>query len=246
MSRIRLHRLALVFLLLGGGTILGGLRQGPGPLAVILYSAGAAFLGLALAYTMSWAGLLGKSRRGKMLFTSYLLFWPYHLFSYISLWFYRLFVRERPFDEIVPGLYLGGRLLPWEAAELCRANVCSVLDLTAEFSETGVLRAMPVYFCIPMLDRTAPAMPELLLGVEFIEKRLRAGPVYVHCALGHGRSATIVAAWLLQSGKARTAAEAEKFLQKIRGNVRLSSGQQRILEELEQTLRARGDSLPIT
>lgn len=240
MSRFRLNRLALGFLLLGAGSILGGLLQGPGPLAVILYSAAAAFLGLSLAYTMSWTGFLGKSRRGKMLFTSYLLFWPYHAFSYISLWFYRLWVRERAFDEIVPQLYLGGRLLPWEAAELCRLNVMSVLDLTAEFSETGILRAVPVYFCIPLLDRTAPSMPELSLGVEFIGKRLRAGPVYVHCALGHGRSATFVAAWLLQSGKVRTAAEAEKFLQGCRGSVSLSSGQRRVLEELEEALRSRG------
>lgn len=236
---MRLHKLGVIFLLLGATLVVGGLRQGSNPTGVILGSAGVAFLGLALAYTMSWPGVLGKSRRGKMLLTSYLLFWPYHTFSYLSLWFYRVCVRERPFHEAAPGLYLGGRLLPWEASELCKLNVRSVLDLTAEFSETKLLQAVPVYFCIPLLDRTAPTMPELLLGVEFIEKRLRAGPVYVHCALGHGRSATVVAAWLMQSGKVGSAVEAEESLRRVRASVRLSSGQRKVLKALEQTVGVR-------
>ncbi|HWI55593.1 MAG TPA: hypothetical protein VNZ22_00100, partial [Bacillota bacterium] len=104
----------MVFLLLGGLLLGLGLRRGDSLPGFLLLSAGVAYLGLGAGYAGCWPGLLGKTRRGRLLLSSYAFFWPYHLCNYGSLAFFRLLMREAPFDEIVPGLYLGGRLLPWD------------------------------------------------------------------------------------------------------------------------------------
>ena len=136
--------------------------------------------------------------------------------------FHRVVTREAPFDEILPGLYLGGRLLAWELSKIKPLGIGSVLDLTAEFSETRELRDLPGYFCIPMLDNTAPSQSEMQRGIAFIRERLSQGPEFVHCALGHGRSAAMVIGYLLASGKMKTAREALEFVQQRRRGVRLN------------------------
>jgi hypothetical protein len=224
-------KFTLVFPLLGVLLLGYAVRQQsfwPGFLSA---SAGVAFAALGAAYAFGWPGLLGKTRKGRLLSSSYLLFWPYHLLSYGSLLWFRL-LRVAPFQEVLPGLYLGGRLLPWEAKQLQAAGISSVLDLTCELSEVGFLRRVPAYFCIPLLDGTAPNREALAIGVRFIRERLLHGPVYVHCAMGHGRAPTFVAGFLLASGKATSVAEAVEFLRQRRPGVRLRSAQQQALQHL--------------
>ncbi len=222
--------LGFVFLLLGGALLWLGIRQEQGLSSFLYLSAAAAFLGIALCYQMTWPGLLGKTRKGRLLPSSYLLLWPYHLLTRLSLLLRRALTREAPFDEIIPGLYLGGRLLPWEEARMKPLSIKSVLDLTAEFSETRRLRNVPAYLCIPILDHTAPSQAEMELGIAFIREHLPKGPVYVHCALGHGRSATVLVGYLLASGRAKGLREALAFVQSRRRGVRLTAEQLKSLE----------------
>jgi len=199
---------------------------------LLSFSAAAAFLGLALAYACSWPGLLGKKRSGHLLPSSYLLFWPYHLLNYLSLALFRMNRREARFNEVEPGLYLGGRLFARDQPALSALQISSSLDLTAEFAEVPFLRKMPAYFCIPLLDRTAPSPPELKAAVQFIRERLPHGSVYVHCALGHGRSATVVLAYLLATGKFANREEALKYLRARRPGVKLHPCQLRAVDQL--------------
>jgi hypothetical protein len=227
----RVKQYGVVFLLCGLALASLGfeLRHGPG--GVVALSAALAFLGLACGYLLSWPGLLGKTRRGGLLLSSYVFFWPYHLLNYASVAVGRLLgVPAR--SEILPGLYLGGRLFPWEASQLKPLGIASVLDLTCEFSEVGFLRRAPAYFCIPLLDGSAPTRAELEAGISFITERLRAGPVYVHCAMGHGRSATFVVGYLVASGKLSSLDEAMAHVRKQRPGVRLHADQLRSLQEL--------------
>ncbi len=190
---------------------------------------GLGLLLLGLAYLRRWPGLLGKRRGGQLMVSSYVLFWPYHVLNWTTFAFFRWISRERPFHEVAPGLYLGARLLPSDAASFRERGIGSVLDLTAEFAEARFIRGLPAYFCIPMLDRSEPSLEELRLGVEFITRRLVAGPVYVHCALGHGRSPVFVAAWLLSQGRAATPEAAVAQLRESRLGVRPSAAQMRVL-----------------
>ncbi|MFM7100239.1 MAG: dual specificity protein phosphatase family protein, partial [Verrucomicrobiota bacterium] len=64
----------------------------------------------------------------------------------------------------------------------------------------------------------------------------RQGPVYVHCAAGRGRSALVVAAFLLAEQRVETVGEAVEFLQRIRPEVLLVDGQRARLEEYAASL----------
>jgi protein-tyrosine phosphatase len=61
-----------------------------------------------------------------------------------------------------------------------------------------------------VLDAQAPTDAQLEQALAFIDEH-RRGRVFVHCALGRSRSATVVAAWLLSRGHERSveAIEAE-------------------------------------
>jgi protein-tyrosine phosphatase len=165
---------------------------------------------------------------------SYLLFWPYHLLTRTSLQMCRWLGKEEPFHEIENDLYLGCRLSQSDKKALPIAEALSVLDVTCELSEVSFLRQGQLYFCLPVLDTQAPTMGQLKEGVAFIQRRLKDGPVYVHCALGHGRSATLIAAYLLSVHPKMTVEEAIAKIAAIRPNIDLSESQVDALEHFRR------------
>ncbi len=225
-----MNPLAIVFLAAGLGLFMEGALMRNSPWSYPLFSAGLGFSLMGIAYACRWTGILGKRRDGRLMISSYLLFWPYHLMNWLTHSVFRLFARENPFDLIAPGVYLGGRLLPSDKAAFEKAGICSVLDLTSEFSEVEFIRNNTVYACLPLLDRTPPLPEEFAAAVEFLAKSLKRGPVYVHCAVGHGRSAVIAAAWMVKSGEASSAADALVKLKAGRPGVSPSKAQFKALE----------------
>jgi hypothetical protein len=224
----RLNKSGLVFFALGAGLSWLGLRASNPVAGLLGLSAGLCFLGLGAIYFFRWPGLLGKTTKGRLVTSSYVLFWPYHLLGYASLFIARILSVE-PFQEVAPGLYLGGRLFPWEEPKLKQRGIKSVLDLTCELSEVGFLRQVPGYRCIPLLDGGAPSAAELEASIDFITERLRSGPVYVHCAMGHGRSATVIAGYLVASGKTADLRAAMELVRSKRPGIRLNAGQRKSL-----------------
>ena len=57
--------------------------------------------------------------------------------------------------------------------------------------------------------------------MAFVEAERAKHTVYVHCAVGRGRSATLLAAWMLQVGLADDVESAEELLCQKRPSVRL-------------------------
>src|SRR5262249_39640038 len=86
------------------------------------------------------------------------------------------------------------------------------------------------YLCLPTLDNTAPEEGAVREMVAVLAGTTSA--VYIHCAAGHGRSATVAAAVLLARGLASDVKEAEALLRKARPGVRLSPEQRHLLERL--------------
>ena len=201
-------------------------------LQVLAGSFAVAFGGVGLAYAFIGERAFLKRADGRLHPLSYVLYAPYHAMNWLSLRGFRRAGKENAFDRIAPNVYLGCRLNESDRTEVDRLNFQSVLDLTCEFGATPALRGLN-YRCIPLLDTRAPTPEQLRDGAQWIKQHAATGPVYVHCALGHGRSATFVAAYLLFSGQARTADEAIEHIKAIRPRIGLHPEQRAILESLQ-------------
>lgn len=63
------------------------------------------------------------------------------------------------------------------------------------------------------------------------QQRAAGRPILVHCAHGHGRSATVLCAILIAEGRARGVDEAEAMLKAERPRVRLNWRQRQALKQ---------------
>jgi protein-tyrosine phosphatase len=79
------------------------------------------------------------------------------------------------------------------------------------------------YRCLPTLDASVTDDAAFRELVESIAKSDQ--PVYIHCAVGYGRSASVVAAVLIARGIVPDVQAAEKFIRRIRPGVRLHARQ---------------------
>ena len=167
---------------------------------------------VAMAYWFAGPAVFQKLN-GRQSWPARILLAPYVLGAWISYW---CFTRGRPAShQVEPGLFLGR--MP-RAGELNQLTNTAVLDLTAEFSASPSSQSL-IYFNVPLLDLTVPDTAELRAALEFIDQQIKTGPVYVHCALGRSRSATVVAAWLVRVKRVATADDALHHLKGIRPDV---------------------------
>jgi protein-tyrosine phosphatase len=224
-------KFALSFLSLATATIVCAFTAGSRWLSLIWLYVSVSLLLVGLAYAFHAPRLFLKRADGTFSVFAYPLLWPFMLSNLASLALFRLASRKAPFQEIVPKLYLGCRLSAWDAIMVSKFQIKFVLDVTSEFREVGFLRNVPEYRCIPLLDRSAPTTQQLEAGVAFIRQNIAEGPVYVHCALGHGRSATFVVAYLVASGICKTLEEALVLVQNKRRGVHLNNAQTKVVRE---------------
>ena len=217
--------LALVCALFGIGAV-GPTR---GVSLAFLYPA-VSFGLVAVGYAGVGPRVFGKGRDGRRRWWARVLLAPYLLLTRFSFLVYRLGTRHPVVSEVSPGLLLGRRLQPGEAG---LAGGGAVLDLAAEFTELPALRTRPHYLSLPLLDATAPAAEHLRQAVGWVAERLAAGPVFVHCALGHGRSACVVIACLLHLGRVASVRDGLRLVRQHRPGVGLHPPQRSVLREWE-------------
>ena len=148
------------------------------------------------------------------------------------------FARERLlghawFSLIEPGLWLGGapsepRDLQW----LLEAGVTAILDLRAERFEP-----VPFYAAHDIAHRRyrVPDIevpgPDVLTGAVdwIVEQRTDERTILVHCAKGRGRSAAVLAGYLMRE-RGMTFDEAYDLLHGKRDLVKLEDRHRRVLE----------------
>jgi protein-tyrosine phosphatase len=185
------------------------------PWAALLLWPAVSLLLVASAY-FGRGSIIFRKANGRLPWSTRFVLGPCLIGQYLSLLYYRR--QCRPWDEVRPRIWIGGKLGRRAANKALRSGVTSVLDLTAEFSEARSLREID-YRNIPILDLTAPTQEQLREMAEFIDERSRRGIVYVHCKIGYSRSAAAIAAYLIMSGQARGANDAFGMLRRVRPSI---------------------------
>lgn len=135
-------------------------------------------------------------------------------------------LTEAPWHELLPDLVIGRRLLDHEFD----LEVDHIVDLTSEYTECAKQRSHPGYLCLPIVDGAAP--PPIVLQ-EFVRQIQKLeGRIYLHCAEGHGRTATVAAALLVARGVAKDVDEALAKISSVRAKAKPYAGQLRVLRLL--------------
>ena len=201
------------------------------PLRLLAFWAAGSFFCVAAGYFALGGQIFGKRPNGTLSPIGLLAFAPYLVLALIVASACRWIFREPPCQQIAEHLYLGRRLLKHEARVLDQLGVVAVLDLTAATPEPKTIRNGRAYRNLPLLDATAPSLDALSAAVQWIIEQTEKGPVYVHCAAGHGRAGLLAAAYLLATGGATDADGAIRRLREIRPLVWLNRVQRRRLDE---------------
>jgi len=192
-------------------------------------------LGIAATAYFGAGPIVFHKTKGKLPWSTRFVLAPCLLGQYLSLLYYRS--QCRSWDEVMPRIWIGGKLGARSADKALCGGVTAVLDLCAEFSEAKPFRKIN-YRNIPVLDLTAPSQAQLVEMGEFIGNNSRNGAVFIHCKIGYSRSAAAVAAYLIMSGKANTAEEAFAIIRQVRPSVVIRPEVISALSEFDLRLRS--------
>lgn len=105
------------------------------------------------------------------------------------------------FDWIIEDR-LASMAMPWpeDLIHLRDIGINGILSLSTRLPEGLPLEGVH-HLHVPVLDLTAPTLPQLQKGVHFIHLTLEdGGAVAVHCTAGLGRTGTFVSAYLVYRG----------------------------------------------
>jgi protein-tyrosine phosphatase len=207
-----------------GALLLGLLALAAGGLGLLLLWPAVALALVAACYL--GIGPVGFQKRldGRHSVAVSWLLAPYWLGAWLNA---RWWTRQHPQpDEVLPGIWLG-RLPDWYKPR--HLPSLAILDLCAELPCTALARR---YECLPLLDLVAPSAEQCRRGAELIDQLHSDGPLLVCCALGYSRSATLLAAWLLLSGRATSVEAAVALIRQARPQIVLGAEQLNVLVQL--------------
>ncbi len=169
---------------------------------------------VAAAYFGLGVSVFQKRTDGHVSLASYWLLMPYRLGARINAW---AWTRRLPSAvHVSDSVYLGR--FPNES-EI--KGFAAVIDLTGEMlvpKHQGVH-----WMAYPVLDLTAPPIQTLRDAAQAIQMTRGSGKVLVCCALGMQRSAAAIALWLVETGKANSAAGAIAMLRQTGRPVHLDA-----------------------
>jgi protein-tyrosine phosphatase len=130
------------------------------------------------------------------------LHWLFDKFYPAIRYTYERIQGHRWFDKIAPQLWLGGApTYERDYQFLLDNDITAVLDMRAEREgDLAFYEAHDIaYHRLKVLDALVPSPEYLSEGADWIDEQIKQGrTVLVHCAKGRGRSATVVAAYLMR------------------------------------------------
>ncbi len=219
--RDRAPRIAQV-LYLFFGSLYAVLGVALGARGILMAWLGVSLLLMGVSYSVNSARLLGKRHNGTFHPFALVVHWVYLLTAWVA-WKNRHV--EDAWNEVAPGIFVG-RMSPKEKFP---PGVTLTIDMTCELQPPKAVREGE-YRCLPTLDGTAPS--ERRFREIVAEAATHPGPVFVFCAAGHGRSATMAAALIVARGLAKDADEAEKMMQTARPHIGLGAAQRALVHRV--------------
>lgn len=215
---------AILFWLLAAAlSTLAVMQQGLLWLQILSAVAAVQFALVGLVYFAGAPRLFGKTASGQRRIIAWLPFGLFFLLSRCTLELYRRTNRRQaPVAEVTPGLWFARRLTAPEA-EALPAKLAGVLDLAGEFPKAPL--ESEAYQTLPLLDGLPVSDADLRVALDWLAEHTPRGPVLVHCALGHGRTGSIILAWLLSRGEIADLAAGVARLQELRPGFGISAAQ---------------------
>lgn len=211
-------------------------------LTAIFWPIGVLFLWLAAALGVISLGYLGlgpkifSKENGKLSLAARSLLFPYLLGAIISYYYFTR--RGIIIHEIAPNIFIGPKIPKKLAYRVADRKIKTVLDLTAEYSETLEVDDY-LYKNIGVLDLCTPHPKQLEEAVNFISESSTKGGVYVHCSLGLGRSAAVAAAYLLSIGAVSNMPQAISRLHTLDSRLVFKRSTIKVLEQYASLISAK-------
>jgi protein phosphatase len=186
-----------------------------------------------VAMGYAWAGpAVYRRSNGQLTWPARWVLGPVLAGQWVS-WLYYARQSSRV-DHVADNVWIGRLVRHHEARQLVDAEIGAVVDCCNAFNEPAALREID-RLELPILDLTAPTDAQLASAVEFIEQHRAAG-VLVHCKAGYSRSAALVAAWLLSTGRATKVDEATEMIRTARPNVVIRPEIRDALQQWQRTI----------
>lgn len=142
------------------------------------------------------------------------------------------------YSKITENIYIGSDLCkgsdcPIHSEQFKTLGVSAEINLTAEHKEIPP-DAIDLYTWMPVIDHTSPSPDQLEIGTSIIDQVVSKGKtIYVHCKAGHGRSPTMVAAYLIRF-KEMGLDQAISYVSSQRPGVHLEEAQKEALFEFSK------------
>lgn len=175
-----------------------------------------------IVYAMRAPRAFGKRADGSLPWFAWAAWGPLFVYQWIAHEAARRLTSEPVATEIVPGVWVARRPRPDELPP----NITIVVDLCAELPAARGIAVGRTYLSIPTLDATAPTPSEIARAVDAIVAT--PGGAFIHCAFGHGRSATVAAAVLVRRELA-TLDDVERLMKARRPRIGLNATQRAAL-----------------
>ncbi|OGC91625.1 hypothetical protein A3D85_00885 [Candidatus Amesbacteria bacterium RIFCSPHIGHO2_02_FULL_47_9] len=140
------------------------------------------------------------------------------------------------YSKITERIYIGsdlcrGPTCPVHTEEFKKLGICGEINMEIEHPEMPP-KSIDAYLWLPVVDKQAPTQDQLRLGTVMMKQMIDLGnTIYVHCKNGHGRSPTLVAAYLIRF-EGKTVDEAIRFIKEKRPEVHLEEVQIEALNDL--------------
>ena len=140
------------------------------------------------------------------------------------------------FSRITPYTFLGTNMCCQGHFDAKLVKKGIEAEISLEYDNMDTPRGIKYFLWLPTRDHTAPSLEALRIGTaalsELIKNKVKT---YVHCKQGHGRSPTLVAAYLILQGK--NWKESVRFIKKKRPSIHLTDSQVKTLVKFEKMIK---------